>query len=82
MSDEKVVPFKLVVNNDNDDELKLEDSDRILEAALGELSEVLLIGRTNRNDAYIASSTPDKAKLLYMVEQFRHNLLEGLYDEE
>ena len=85
MSNDKVVPFKLVINNDNDNddaELKFKDSNKILEAALGELSEVLLIGRTNSNDAYVASSTPDKAKLIYMVEQFKHHLLDGLYDGE
>ena len=85
MSNDKVVPFKLVVNNTEDEDainIEATKCDLLLENALCNLSEVLIIGRTNNDSPYVTSTSGDKAKLLLMVEQFKHHLLEGLYDEE
>jgi hypothetical protein len=42
--------------------------DRILTAALGKLGEVMVIGRDHDGNEYIASSTGDVGKILYLLE--------------
>lgn len=64
------------------------DCDKVLEGAKGHCNEVLIIGQMNLQDddgqplskQYIAGSTADKLKLLFMLERFKMDLLNGLYD--
>ena len=62
--------------------------DTVLEGAKGHCNEVLVIGQMSLQDddgqplskQYIAGSTADKLKLLFMVETFKKNLMDGVYD--
>jgi hypothetical protein len=56
------------------------DPDSVLEGAKGELNCVLVLGSCPDGDDWVASSTSNKAELLLMVEQFKHDLLSGRFD--
>lgn len=64
--------------------------DIVLEGAKGYCNEVLVIGQmfVNSDDGvptskqYIGGSTADKAKLLFMIETFKKNLMDGVYDAD
>lgn len=66
------------------------DCDIVLEGAKGYCNEVLVIGQmfVNSDDGvptskqYIGGSTADKAKLLFMIETFKKNLMDGVYDAD
>ena len=57
------------------------ESDKVLNAALGQLEHVLVIGFDGNGDNYFASSTSDIGKLLRMVETFKFKLMNGDFDE-
>ncbi|CAB4169068.1 hypothetical protein UFOVP1516_7 [uncultured Caudovirales phage] len=58
------------------------DADMVLNAAVGELKEVLLIGQTINGELYVASTTGEKKALLYWIEDFKMRLMTGTYDDE
>ena len=74
--------FKIVPKSDTSLEEKddVNQAELVLEAAVGELSEVLLIGQTLDGQLYIAATTGDKRDLLYWVEDFKMRLMDGEYD--
>lgn len=51
------------------------DPDKILQAALGEVNPVLIIGDDKDGSLYIASSAGEKAEILYLLERARLHLL-------
>lgn len=52
------------------------DPDQVLETHIGELSEVVLIGADHEGEVTIfAGSTSDPEKLLWMVERFKHAII-------
>jgi len=58
------------------------DPDDVLAGAMGELQQVVVIGRCHNGDDWIASHTCDPAQILLLVERFKFNLLSGAYDQE
>ena len=55
--------------------------DRVLESAIGQVSEVVVIGYDHDGELYIASSHGKKPELLWMMEQVRHLMVsDGLSD--
>jgi hypothetical protein len=58
------------------------DPDDVLAGAMGELQQVVVIGRCHNGDDWIASHTGDPARILFLIEQFKFNLLSGVYDQE
>jgi len=57
------------------------DPDNVLEQAKHQLSTVIVIGHNKDNDtSYIAASTADKKRLLWMIEQFKFKLFNGDFD--
>lgn len=57
-----------------------EDCERVLEAAKGIISTVLIIGKCPDGNAYVASNTGNKEQLLMLVERFKFKLMNGDYD--
>lgn len=55
-------------------------ADRVLEAAQGELEEVVIIGFTTEGDEYFSSSVADSGSVIYHLERAKHKLLK-LADE-
>lgn len=55
--------------------------DRVLSGALGQLDQVLLLGRDQEGADYFASSTTNKTELLWLVESFKQSLLSGDFDD-
>jgi hypothetical protein len=51
------------------------EPDKVLDAAIGKLETVLVIGLSENSEYYFATSTSDKAKLLLMLETFKFKLL-------
>ena len=51
--------------------------DRVLESAIGQVSEVVVIGYDHDGELYIASSHGKKPELLWMLEQVRNVLVTG-----
>lgn len=49
--------------------------DDVLEAAKGELKQVLIIGEAHNGDLFVAASTANKATLLWAIEEFKFKLL-------
>lgn len=49
--------------------------DDVLEAAKGELKQVLIIGEAHNGDLYAASSTANKESILYALEEFKFKLM-------
>ena len=57
------------------------DPDNVLDGAKGALSTVIVIGHNKDDDtSYIAASTADKKRLLWMIEQFKFKLFNGDFD--
>lgn len=50
--------------------------DRVLKAAQGQLSQVLIVGIDNDGHAYYASSYADRGAAMFNVELFKQFLLE------
>lgn len=82
---EEGAEFQAVKNNIiNFSDATLEDipPERVLEAAKGELQQVLILG-IEKNDPegfYFCSSTSDKRDSLWLVENFKHQLMNGFAD--
>jgi len=55
--------------------------EELFEDAKGKLSEVLMLGITPDKDLYFVATMQDKAKMLFLIEQFKFELLAGVYDE-
>lgn len=52
----------------------------ILEAAKDQLFNVLVLGMDNEGSFYIASTFTGKPEMLYIMEQFKFDLLSGDFD--
>lgn len=50
--------------------------DRILEAAIGQLEGVVIIGYDLEGNEYFASSYSDRGKILWLLERMKKMLLE------
>lgn len=50
--------------------------DQVLEKAVGEVSDVMVIGKDNDGYNYFASSTPDIGKMLLYLERCKQALME------
>lgn len=52
-------------------------TDRVLEAAVGKLSTVLVLGyESETGEPYFAGSTADRAEAIFLVERFKKFLLD------
>ena len=60
------------------------DADAVLEQAVGEFSEVLIIGWDKEGflDARATLGLKDGGDLLWLVETFKHKLMSGDYSED
>jgi hypothetical protein len=56
--------------------------DRVLNGALGKLDAIILLGWDKNGEMYVASSTTDHEMTLWLIEKFRHKLLNGDYGSE
>jgi hypothetical protein len=57
------------------------EPDSVLDGAKGSLSTVIVIGHNKHDDtSYIAASTADKKRILWMIEQFKFKLFNGDFD--
>lgn len=52
-------------------------AEKVLTAAVGEVDRVLVLGYDNDGEEYFAASFADKAEVLWLVERFRQQLLDG-----
>lgn len=52
------------------------DPDRALEAAIGKLDGVVIVGFTKDGDEYFASSYADGGNTLWLLERFKKMLME------
>lgn len=55
--------------------------DKILDGAIGELVDVLILGYNADGHFEVRSSTTNKNNLLMMAERFKFKLLNGDFDE-
>lgn len=74
----KIVPKSNISLEEKDE---VNQAELVLQAATGELNEVLLIGQSLDGYLYIAATTGDKMTLLYWIEDFKMRLMAGEYDE-
>jgi hypothetical protein len=51
--------------------------DKVLKAAVGNLDQVLVLGYDKNGDEYFASSMPNMAHILWLMERLRIGLLSG-----
>lgn len=68
-------------NKDNVIVLPVETSldvcpDRVLSAAIGELEDAVVIGERNEGGLYFASSTSDAARILFLLELAKRQLMD------
>ena len=56
------------------------EPDVVLNAAVGELEEVIVIGDCLDGKKWLSASTADKQKLIWMIEQVKFKLMAGDYD--
>lgn len=54
------------------------DPDRLLQKAIGQLDEVLIIGFTKDGGEYFASSKADASNPIYLCERAKHRLMKML----
>ena len=54
--------------------------DEVLNGAISKLNQVLILGYDNDNNLYFASSSSDVSKLFYIMEIFKHKILNGDFD--
>lgn len=52
----------------------------VLEAAKDQLSNILILGMDTEGSLYIASTFTAKTEMLYLIEQFKFDLLSGDFD--
>lgn len=57
------------------------DPDNVLEQAMGQFNEVLIIGwdKDGNLDARATLGLKDGADVLWLLEMFKHNLIAGVY---
>lgn len=62
------------------------DADNVLEQAMGHYKEVLVLGwlddEVGTMDARATLGLKDGAEILWLVEKFKHNLMNGVYQGE
>lgn len=62
------------------------EPDAILTAALGNLTEVVIIGTDKDGNQYFATSSPDGKNILWLLETGKYmlmdNVFSGVYDDE
>jgi hypothetical protein len=51
--------------------------DKVLTAAVGHLSNVLVLGYDAEGNEYFASSMQNRSEILWLVERFKQQLLDG-----
>ena len=56
-------------------------AEKVLTAAVGQVEQVLVLGYDKDGDEYFASSWSDKTEVLWLVERFRQQLLDGTLGE-
>lgn len=53
--------------------------DRVLEAAVGKLDTVLILGYDSETgEEYFASSVTDRATILWLLERLKHDIVSGI----
>jgi len=72
----KIADFKAAYNKKND----IVIAENILEDAKSKLKDVLILGIDKDNSYYFVGNIEEKAKMLLMIEQFKFELLAGIYD--
>ena len=55
--------------------------DKVLKAAVDHLSNVLVIGYDTEGNEYFASSMTNRSEILWLVERFKQQLLDGTLGE-
>jgi len=55
--------------------------DRLLEAAMGQLTEVVIIGFDKDGKEYFASTKSDAGEVIYHLERTKHRLMKIIDDE-
>ncbi len=73
MSDDNVVEFGGITKVDL-------DPDRLLQKAIGRLSEVVILGFDKDNNEWFASSKADVGDIIYHLERAKHRLM-NIIDE-
>jgi len=73
----KTIDFKQALDKKNENNAP----EALFKAAEGKLSDVIVMGITKENDLYFTSTLTDKAKLILILEQFKFELLAGVYDD-
>ncbi len=63
-----------------DDKTGKTSPNTLLEAAKDQLSNVLVLGIALDGSLYVSSSMEDKPDILYLIEQFKFDLLIGDFD--
>jgi hypothetical protein len=63
-----------------DDKTGKTSPNTLLEAAKDQLSKVLVLGIALDGSLYVSSSMEDKPDILYLIEQFKFDLLIGDFD--
>jgi hypothetical protein len=59
------------------------DVDAVLdEVKNSKLSDVLIIGYTDDNNGFVATTISDIKEMLFMVEEFKFKLMSGEFNEE
>ena len=58
--------------------------DTVLKEAVGDFKEVLILGYDHDGYMSVAASTgmAPKAELLMLIENFKHALMDGVYDDD
>lgn len=59
-----------------------DDPDEVLQQAKGAYSDVLIIGYSNDGTLEVRANNIDSTVCLMLVEQFKKNLLDGVYSDE
>ena len=58
------------------------EPDTILQKAIGELKEVLIIGTTKDGNQYLASSSADAKNMLWHLETAKYMIMESIFYSE
>jgi len=77
----KAKPNNVIFINDKPTTLNI-PPERVLEAAKGQLKRVLVLGTDKEGLFYFCSSTSDKKESLWLVDNFKNQLLNGFKDLE
>ncbi|GJM01945.1 MAG: hypothetical protein DHS20C08_04460 [Rhodomicrobium sp.] len=58
------------------------EPDKVLEAHIGDCSEVLILGYNNEGDFFAASSTGDLKESLWLIETFKAKIIADYLEAE